>query len=141
MTSNSSYVKHRCIAIKFILMQVRKAALELSTEMNAKRKNRGLKPRPVRAVMVGFPNVGKSALINRLLNRRVCESAPKPGVTRDLKWLRIGAELDLLDAPGGDLSYPSLADSLSECRGRVLALEVLTYCLAAACLVPLLVGS
>ncbi len=82
-------------------MQVRKAALQLSAEMNAKRSGRGLRPRPVRSVMVGFPNVGKSALINRLLNRRLCDSAPKPGVTRDLRWLRIGAELDLLDAPGG----------------------------------------
>lgn len=74
--------------------------MEASAGINAKRENRGLKPRPVRAVMVGFPNVGKSALINRLLNKRVCESAPKPGVTRNLKWLRLGGDLDLLDAPG-----------------------------------------
>lgn len=52
------------------LPQVRKAALDVSVEINAKRRNRGLMPRPVRAVMIGFPNVGKSALINRLLNRR-----------------------------------------------------------------------
>lgn len=69
--------------------------------MNAKRVRRGLRPRPVRAVVIGFPNVGKSALINRLLGRRVADSAPKPGVTRVLKWMRIGGELDLLDAPGG----------------------------------------
>ena len=74
--------------------------MEASAEINARRKNRGLKPRPVRAVVIGFPNVGKSALINRLLNRRVCDSAPKPGVTRNLKWLRLGGDLDLLDAPG-----------------------------------------
>ncbi len=74
--------------------------MEASAEINARRNNRGLKPRPVRAVVIGFPNVGKSALINRLLNRRVCESAPKPGVTRNLKWLRLGGDLDLLDAPG-----------------------------------------
>ncbi|BDA45145.1 Ribosome biogenesis GTPase A [Coccomyxa sp. Obi] len=80
--------------------QVRKAALDVSVAINAKRRNRGLMPRPVRAVMIGFPNVGKSALINRLLNRRVCRSAPKPGVTRDLKWNRLGGEFDLLDAPG-----------------------------------------
>ena len=63
-------------------LQVKKAAMEASAEINARRNNRGLKPRPVRAVVIGFPNVGKSALINRLLNRRVCESAPKPGVTQ-----------------------------------------------------------
>lgn len=72
----------------------------VSTGMNEKRVQRGLRPRPVRAVVVGFPNVGKSALINRLLGRRVADSAPRPGVTRVLKWARIGGDLDLLDAPG-----------------------------------------
>ena len=68
--------------------------------MNEKRLRRGLRPRPVRAVVIGIPNVGKSTLINRLLGRRMTDSAPKPGVTRDLKWMRIGGDLDLLDAPG-----------------------------------------
>ncbi len=80
--------------------QVRRAALQLSERINGRRAGRGLQPRPVRGVVIGFPNVGKSALINRLLNRRVADSAPKPGVTRGLKWLRLGGELDLLDAPG-----------------------------------------
>ena len=80
--------------------QVIKAALRVSEKMNEKRNSRGLKPRPVRAVVVGFPNVGKSALINRLLGRRVADSAPRPGVTRVLRWMRIGGDLDLLDAPG-----------------------------------------
>lgn len=71
-----------------------------STEINAKREARGLKPRPVRACVIGFPNIGKSALINRLLNRKVVDSAPRVGVTRVLKWVRMGAALDLLDAPG-----------------------------------------
>lgn len=85
-----------------------KAARELGLDMNRRRKERGLKARPVRACVIGFPNVGKSALINRLLNRRLCDSAPKPGVTRDLKWLRIGGDMDLLDSPGAYLScFPS----------------------------------
>jgi ribosome biogenesis GTPase A len=50
--------------------------------------------------MLGFPNVGKSALINRLVRQRVVESARRPGVTRSLRWVRLGQELDLLDAPG-----------------------------------------
>lgn len=81
-------------------MQVSKAALSLSASINNRRKARGLQPRPVRAAVIGFPNVGKSALINRFLSRRVCESAPKPGVTKQLRWLRVGGDLDLLDAPG-----------------------------------------
>ena len=84
------------------LLQVIKAASAVGARLNAKREARGLRPRAVRAVVIGFPNVGKSALINRLLGRRMAESAPKPGVTRVLRWARVaGSELDLLDAPGG----------------------------------------
>ena len=92
-------------------MQVSKAALSLSSSINNRRKARGLQPRPVRAAVIGFPNVGKSALINRFLSRRVCESAPKPGVTKQLRWLRVGGDLDLLDAPG-ELSSCSHGDSV-----------------------------
>ena len=59
-----------------------------------------MRPRPVRALMLGFPNVGKSALINRLVRQKVVESARRAGVTRSLRWVRLGQELDLLDAPG-----------------------------------------
>lgn len=90
---------------KFILqpvcaLQLSKAAAHVSSSINSRRTARGLQPRAVRACVIGFPNVGKSALINRLINRRACTSAPKPGVTRDLKWVRVGGALDLLDAPG-----------------------------------------
>lgn len=68
--------------------------------VNQRRRDRGMLPRPVRAVVIGFPNVGKSALINRLLKKRVVESARRPGVTRQLRWIRISNELELLDAPG-----------------------------------------
>lgn len=110
--------------------QVIDTALRAAANVKRKREARGLQPRPVRAVVVGFPNVGKSALINRLVGKRACESAPKPGVTRQvakvqhntcvqcnsrarnkhmpttsppraqLKWVRLGADLDMLDAPG-----------------------------------------
>ncbi|MFM7470562.1 MAG: ribosome biogenesis GTPase YlqF, partial [Nodosilinea sp.] len=68
--------------------------------VNQRRQARGMKPRPIRAVVIGFPNVGKSALINRLLNRRVVDSARRAGVTRQLRWIRLAADLDLLDTPG-----------------------------------------
>lgn len=77
-----------------------KAAEKVGVSINQRRRNRGMRPRPVRAVVLGFPNVGKSALINRLLKRRIVESARRPGVTRQLRWVRVSQDLELLDTPG-----------------------------------------
>ena len=80
--------------------QLQQAAIRAGEALNARRRGRGMNPRPVRALMLGFPNVGKSALINRLVRQKVVESARKAGVTRTLRWVRLGQDLDLLDAPG-----------------------------------------
>ncbi|MCP9926673.1 ribosome biogenesis GTPase YlqF [Cyanobium sp. CH-040] len=80
--------------------QLQQAAIRAGEALNARRRTRGMRPRPVRALMLGFPNVGKSALINRLVRQKVVESARRAGVTRSLRWVRLGQELDLLDAPG-----------------------------------------
>lgn len=77
-----------------------KATREAGSAVNRRRRDRGMLPRPVRAVVIGFPNVGKSALINRLLKRKVVESARRAGVTKQLRWVRISDEIELLDAPG-----------------------------------------
>jgi ribosome biogenesis GTPase A len=82
------------------IREVTQAAQEAGVSVNQRRRDRGMQPRPVRAVVIGFPNVGKSALINRLLGRRVVESARRPGVTRQLRWVRISDQIELLDAPG-----------------------------------------
>ncbi|WP_026072919.1 ribosome biogenesis GTPase YlqF [Nodosilinea nodulosa] len=79
---------------------IAKAAQTAGEAVNQRRLARGMKPRPVRAVVIGFPNVGKSALINRLLNRKVVASARRAGITRQLRWVRLSGDLDLLDAPG-----------------------------------------
>jgi ribosome biogenesis GTPase A len=79
---------------------VKRVTQAIGEQVNRKRRDRGMLPRPVRAAVLGFPNVGKSALINRLVNRRVVESARRPGVTRQLRWVRISDQIELLDAPG-----------------------------------------
>lgn len=81
-------------------MKLSRLTKSLAIAVNVKRRAKGLLPRPVRAGIVGYPNVGKSSLINRLLKRRMCPAAPRPGVTRELKWVRFGKELELLDSPG-----------------------------------------
>ena len=80
--------------------QVQQAAIRAGDQLNQRRRSRGMRPRPVRALTLGFPNVGKSALINRLVRQKVVESARRAGVTRTLRWVRLGQDLDLLDAPG-----------------------------------------
>ena len=80
--------------------QLQQAAIRAGAALNARRRERGMKPRPVRALTLGFPNVGKSALINRLVRQKVVESARRAGVTRSLRWVRLGQDIDLLDAPG-----------------------------------------
>lgn len=79
---------------------IAKAAQKMGEGVNQRRRDRGMKPRPVRAVVIGFPNVGKSALINRLVGRKAVKSARRAGVTRQLQWVRISEQIELLDAPG-----------------------------------------
>jgi ribosome biogenesis GTPase A len=100
------------------IREVTRAAQEAGVEMNQRRRDRGMQPRPVRAVVIGFPNVGKSALINRLLGRRVVESARRAGVTRQLRWVRISDQIELLDAPGvipANLNNQQMALKLAIC--------------------------
>jgi len=82
--------------IKEIVYAITKARVSI----DERRLSRGMKIRPIRALTLGFPNVGKSALINRIASKKVTKSARKAGVTRDLRWIRISNGIDLLDAPG-----------------------------------------
>ena len=79
---------------------IKSAAKTAGVAMNQRRRNRGMRPRPVRAVVIGFPNVGKSALINRLVGKKIVVSERRAGVTRQLRWVKISPEIELLDAPG-----------------------------------------
>ena len=82
------------------VLQLRQAAIRAGQELNQRRLDRGMKSRAIRVLTLGFPNVGKSALINRLVKKKVVSSSRKAGVTRTLRWVRLGQDLDLLDAPG-----------------------------------------
>ena len=80
--------------------ELKRAIMRAGEGVNARRKRRGIKPRPVRAAILGYPNVGKSALINRLVGRRKAKSENRPGVTRGFTWVRIDPQVQLLDSPG-----------------------------------------
>ena len=80
--------------------ELKKLAIKAGSAVNEKRKKRGLLARPVRCLVIGYPNVGKSALINRLVGRNAAKSANKPGVTRNFQWVRLSGTIELLDMPG-----------------------------------------
>ena len=73
-----------------------------------KEKARGMKERSIRAMVIGIPNVGKSTLINRLVNKKVANVGDKPGVTKAQQWIRINKDLELLDTPG--VLWPKIED-------------------------------
>ncbi|MBP3634932.1 MAG: ribosome biogenesis GTPase YlqF [Bacilli bacterium] len=73
---------------------------EVLREINKKREEKGLKTRTARALIIGIPNVGKSTLINRLAGKKVVNVGDRPGVTKQLSWIRISKDVDLMDSPG-----------------------------------------
>ncbi len=75
-------------------------ALQLTTKARDAHARKGLLPRPMRACVVGMPNVGKSSLINWLIGRRKTLVGNKPGVTKGAQWVRLHPALELLDTPG-----------------------------------------
>ena len=81
---------------------------KVMAEMNELRKKKGLKPRNIRVLIVGVPNVGKSTLINRLVSKKAVVTGNRPGVTKSLGWIRIHKHIELLDSPG--ILWPKLED-------------------------------
>ena len=73
---------------------------DLSKELNNKRKEKGLKERKTRILILGTPNAGKSTLINRLVGKKATNVGNRPGVTKNLEWIRINNDLEQLDTPG-----------------------------------------
>ncbi|WP_079910287.1 ribosome biogenesis GTPase YlqF [Paenibacillus sp. 32352] len=79
----------------------------LSAKIEAQLR-KGIKPRAIRALIVGIPNVGKSTLINRLAGRKIAATGDKPGVTKGQQWIKVGTEMELLDTPG--ILWPKFED-------------------------------
>lgn len=73
---------------------------DLSKPAITKMIQKGLLPRPARAMVVGMPNVGKSSIINKLIKKTKTKTGAKAGVTRQQQWVRINPRIDLLDTPG-----------------------------------------
>lgn len=79
-------------------------------------RKRGIKNRPIRAIVVGIPNVGKSTFINSFAGKACAKTGNKPGVTKGKQWIRLNKDLELLDTPG--ILWPKFE---SEEVGRNLA--------------------
>ncbi len=82
------------------LKGIQAAVQEACKEKIERDRKRGIKNRPVRAMVVGIPNVGKSTFINAYAGRACAKTGNKPGVTKGKQWIRLGKNLELLDTPG-----------------------------------------
>lgn len=71
-------------------------------------RKRGIKNRPVRAMIVGIPNVGKSTFINSYAGKACTKTGNKPGVTKGKQWIRLNKQVELLDTPG--ILWPKFED-------------------------------
>ena len=80
--------------------EVKQACLVQLKEKFDKEKAKGLRPRAIRALIVGIPNVGKSTLINRLAKRKAANVENRPGVTKSQQLIKIDKDFELLDTPG-----------------------------------------
>ncbi|WHY79325.1 ribosome biogenesis GTPase YlqF [Neobacillus sp. WH10] len=84
------------------------ASHEILKEKFDRLKAKGVKPRAIRAMIVGIPNAGKSTLINRLAKKNIAKTGNTPGVTKAQQWIKVGKEMELLDTPG--ILWPKFED-------------------------------
>lgn len=90
------------------MKQIQAAVMEACKEKIARDLRRGIKNRPIRAMVVGIPNVGKSTFINSFAGKACTKTGNKPGVTKGNQWIRLNKALELLDTPG--ILWPKFED-------------------------------
>ena len=93
---------------KSLVKQAQPLIREACKERIERNIRRGFKNRPIRAMIVGIPNVGKSTFINTFAGRASAKTGNKPGVTKGKQWIHLSKELDLLDTPG--ILWPKFED-------------------------------
>ena len=90
------------------IKQVKDIVSKACEEKIARNRRKGIMNRPVRAMVVGIPNVGKSTFINSLVGRASAKTGNKPGVTKGKQWIRLNKNIELLDTPG--ITWPKFED-------------------------------
>ena len=90
------------------MKQVKDAIAKAAEAKMARDRTRGILNRPVRAIVGGIPNVGKSTFINSFAGRAVTKTGNKPGVTKGKQWIRLNKQVELLDTPG--ILWPKFED-------------------------------
>ena len=90
------------------LKEMQTAITQAARPLQEKLQRRGRLPRPVRAMVIGIPNCGKSTVINALAPSASAKTGNKPGVTRGRQWVKTNANIELLDTPG--MLWPKFAD-------------------------------
>ncbi len=92
------------------MKEIQNVILEACKEKIERDRRRGIKNRPVRAMVVGIPNVGKSTFINTFAGKACAKTGNKPGVTKGKQWIRLNKDVELLDTPG--ILWPKFDDQM-----------------------------
>ncbi len=92
------------------IKSIHQVITEACKEKIERDRRRGIIGRPVRAMVVGIPNVGKSTFINKLAGRASAKTGNKPGVTKGKQWIRLNKQVELLDTPG--MLWPKFEDQM-----------------------------
>ena len=92
------------------MKEIQNVILEACKEKIERDRRRGIKNRPVRAMVVGIPNVGKSTFINTFAGKACAKTGNKPGVTKGKQWIRLNKDVELLDTPG--MLWPKLDEQM-----------------------------